>query len=497
MSHELRTPLDGVLGLTGLLRETELSDEQDHLLGMMERSGRALVGVLESSLDFARMEEGGYLPRVEDVDLIAILDDVLELSSERARRGGLELALEYSHGIPTRVRTDGQALRQVLWNLVRNAVKFTAKGGVRVVAGVTDDKRPRLLLRVEDTGRGIEIAKQESLFSPFVQGAEEDRGVDGGAGLGLWICRTLIEALGGTVRIASEVGRGSVMQVSIPLPGRSEQHAAPLTGRRVLVLGHEADTVQAAGNLRALGAVVHRAVTPEDLLGRMAEAHEDPAHRYHGVFMSVSAGTEGLCALRGLPRDAFHAGARILADESMPACESACPTMPIEVQRLPTPLRWSEVVETLSACCDEEHAVAILKGRVLVIEDDAVSRRIMEKRLEDLGLVPDLASRASEAQEALKKGDYDLVLTDLNLPDAEGAGLVHLLRAAIEQRVQQGLGPVSHPRLVAVSGISDREVEAQCRAAGVEALVKKPVVPGQLREVLIWALAESPSLQRS
>jgi len=228
VSHELRTPLNGIIGTASLLAETGLDANQQSYVRTIRQSAGQLLDMLNNVLDFARLSEGRFELDRSAVSVADLAQDVCELLATRAHEKGLDLAVCARPGVPARIETDGTRLRQILFNLVGNAIKFTERGSVLVDMEAADG---RLAIGVRDTGPGIEADAQARLFEAFGQASAEDARKEAGVGLGLAIVRTLSEALGGTVAVGSAPGLGSCFRFILPLDSVKAEALGPPSAR--------------------------------------------------------------------------------------------------------------------------------------------------------------------------------------------------------------------------------------------------------------------------
>lgn len=472
MSHEVRTPLNGVVGFASLLLDTPLTPEQREYAQTIRSSSEALMDLTSQVLDFSRLELGKFDPVIQPCPIREVVEEVIEVFGGRAAEKGIELLHEFGPGVPAGIPTDGGRFRQILVNLVSNAVKFTEAGEVEVSVTVPPEGG-KLEFMVRDTGPGISPADQEKLFRPFTQ-AEAAAG-HGGAGLGLAISRSLVEALGGEIGVVSEVGQGARFRFTLPAvipvpPGPA--HFPALTGVRVAVCtrhpGLRAEivrTVESWGAIACPGPALPLPASDLALVDCDPETIEIVNARAAGDLTWQSGRVIGLVP-SNLPAEAREV------------------IRPRFAALLNKPLRH-ELLREISAglllpggLTDTRTPFAELDLRVLIAEDNRMGQLLLQRILESLGCRWTTAPNGRRALEELAVNDYDLVLMDLHMPELDGVAATRMIRAG-------EAGPVAREVwIAAVTGDTRREQRERAFAAGVNDYVQKPVALADIESAL-------------
>jgi signal transduction histidine kinase/CheY-like chemotaxis protein len=481
MSHEIRTPLHAVIGATDLLLGSPLQEDQRELAQTVQNSGRGLLVLLNDILDLARLESGRMQVERLAFPLRPLLFDVLDLVASRAEEKGLVLLGDVALDVPTKLDSDPVRLRQILLNLLGNAVKFTEQGHVILRASVRRGKGlPRLRIAVEDSGIGLSAEQVARLFQPFLQGDVSIHRTHGGTGLGLAICRRLTDLLGGEIGASSEKGEGATFWIELPLTSTAVESGSRspwLAQRAVLVI--EPNPHQRGALERLLGAhFVSRCDGVESL---EAAAALVASSRTPPALVIVSdhflGATEALGGLRkALPEAKFLLLAPLGAsDVRMPPPFQAILSRPVRPERLQRSLL---AVQEQAAPADGAEAPPQRRGaHVLIVEDNPVNQRVLSRMVQKLGHTSAIAGSGEEALRRLETEGYDLVLMDMRMPGMDG------LETTRELRRREGQD--RHTIVVAATANAFSEDRERCLEAGMDDFLAKPVRLEDLQAMLL------------
>jgi two-component system, sensor histidine kinase and response regulator len=491
ISHEVRTPLNGVLGMAGLLLDTDLDPRQREYAQVVRTSAENLLALLNDLLDLVKTEGDQRIERVR-LDPLRLSEDVVAMLSERAHAKGIEIAVDPHEGLPRRVLGDATRLRQVLVNLVGNAIKFTSRGHVVVKVDWTEESGGTLIYQIEDTGIGIDAAAKANLFSAFSQGDGSTTRRFGGTGLGLAICRRMTDLLGGTIACDSIPGQGSRFEVRVPSPegstggsARSTMVSSRLLGTRVLIVEPCVAVRAAMASLcRRIGLLTEEASDCDEARRRLSTGGaEVPRVVITSGCLPDAATLPRSCLVGNIPT--VHIMLAPIAHrpsqaEAARLGYAACLVKPPRAARLADAIsRGLDQADEDSSSGSEETGVLHAKPlRVLVVEDDAVNQMLAKAVLERDGIRVDVAGDGHEALEALTRSRYDAVLMDLLMPVMDGFACAREIR-----RLERERGQASMP-VIAVSAMDDTDVQARCREAGMDGNIRKPFEPRHLRRVL-------------
>lgn len=485
ISHEIRNPMTGVIGMTSLLLDTALTDEQRGYVKAIKSSGDMLLAILNDVLDLSKIEAGKLTLDEADFRLASVIEDTIELFAEPARRKGLLLTNVIEPDVPRMLLGDATRIRQVVTNFVSNAVKFTRRGRVVVRAFVEKDELDqRLRIEVSDTGPGLGTEEAHQLFKPFQQIRRVMNGIPGGTGLGLALARRLVEAMNGQIGVQSQKGVGSTFWCTIPIARASSSNSSAweFSSRAVYIATADAGfgellscQLQTTGSKctilapRAALKVLRTKVNPGDVL----------------IVDAPTEGTGGRIAHVALMEAAHLRGTPVVLLTDDPKASMSAPDSASAVVMPKAPLCQSQLCERVAHllgtrnCLEATRAPLKLAPEnnnantpasgpcVLIVEDDPINQGIMREMLGRLGFRADVVASGDEAVEATGKAAYAAVLMDHGLPGTDG------ITATGRIRGRENATGYRTP-IIATTASAGRDVSERCRQAGMDDFLPKP-----------------------
>ncbi|HZZ13474.1 MAG TPA: transporter substrate-binding domain-containing protein, partial [Paraburkholderia sp.] len=488
MSHEIRTPMNGVLGLVEVLERTPLNVDQGEMLSMIHESAGALLQILDDLLDYSKIEAGRLTIEAEPIDLRELVDNAVGLLAGRAHEKGLKVRVDIASEVAATLRGDSVRLRQILFNLLGNAIKFTPQGQVDVRVTVVEQTGQAQVLEiaVEDTGIGIAPEVQAKLFEPFVQAESSTTRRFGGTGLGLTICRKLIALMNGALELHSEPGVGTRMTVRLSMPVELQRYSVNgLRGKRGVVVMRDARVAQALLHFGAALGLELRSVSaaPGELLDPAVFKAAELIFVSEGVTVpaGLEPGVRTICLTEKPKPTGYRILNHIVRVSINPiswrglgaACAAAMSGLPSVAPHAGGTMRTPE-----GGAVPPDRERAIASGRlILVAEDHPVNQELIRHQLALLGFACDVTNDGVEALAALEHTSYGCLITDCHMPNLSGYELARRIR----EREQGGSYRLPILGITANTAPDDLNL---CREAGMDDSLVKPTRLATLRDYL-------------
>lgn len=490
MSHEIRTPMNGILGMTSLLADTPLSQEQREFVETIRSSGDALLAIINDILDFSKIESGKFELSIDAFDLVECVEEACNLFAAKAAEKGIELICDVAPNVPTFIKADSARLRQVLVNLLANAIKFTDSGEVvcAVELSQLNGLIAELRFSVRDTGIGIPPEKFDRVFQPFSQVDPYASRKYGGTGLGTAICERLVKLMGGKIWFESEVGKGTTFHFTLSAPVAPAQRLAPqpvladaLKGKRVIIVDDNPTNRRILTlQIERWGMIASATSSAQAALDLMNEAAKQGAPFDLALLDMRLPAQNGIELAKAIRERRFNLPLLLLSSVGKSEQDGLKGAEGLFAGVAMKPIRQHHLFNLIASALSLDASISaqpdapaskpaqsVKKLSILIAEDHLVNQKLMVAMLKKLGYDPDLANNGVEVLEKLKRKRYDVILMDIQMPEMDGVEATERIIAAYP--------PETRPKIIAVTAHALKGDREKYLALGMDDYLSKPV----------------------